>query len=454
MTDKDQVDVTAGVDEIEDIDDAAQTRPASVGLKEMWASNPLLKIAAVVVAIGVFVGAYLTFFGGKEADTGTKTAVGGLDAAGATTVAGQGEVDAEYRKALEEANKQRADQAAQTGGSAMPTPIDTSASENIQLPATTNVQEQEDPLREWRARNEQRQADEPIDLGEEQATIAPQPEVIPLVQPIRPQVEATVNPEAAQALSEQMRVIVAAQAPETSTVKSITGVPSAYAIKRDEDKAKRQAQLASNGAVVATDGGATTVTADGQTVQVKPKVIVPAGSIVYAQLLNELNSDIKGPVLAQILSGPFEGGRAIGSFETRDEYLVLSFKRIVKQGISYSVDGIALNENTTLAAHQSDVDYHYFSRVILPAAAKFIEGYGSAVAETGTTTETTAGGGVVQSEPEPDANEEALKGVEEASKKLSEIFDESADRPITVKVSRGTTMGILFMEQVTTANAQ
>lgn len=127
--------------------------------------------------------------------------------------------------------------------------------------------------------------------------------------------------------------------------------------------------------------------------------------------------------------------------------------RIIKDGVAYTVNGIALDEKTTLAAHQTDVDYHYFTRVILPAAAKFIEGYGSSIAETGTQSTTTNGGGVVQDQPEPSEKESLYKGVEEASSKVSEILDEGADRPITVKVAKGTTMGILFMDEVSTASA-
>jgi intracellular multiplication protein IcmE len=446
MTDRENIDIT---DQVDELDEASQSRPASEGLKDVWNSNPLLKVAAVVVGIGIFVGAYLTFFD-KQEIIETKSVVGGVDR-GAAAVAGQTEVDAEYRKALEEANTQRAEQAAKSGGSAMPTPISTAKSENIDLPAT-NVQEQEDPLREWRARNEQRSATvETVDEGIEDQTAASRPEIVPLVQPVRPQVDQAINPEMAKALADQMRVIVSAQKPDSSTRTQITNETSPYIKMKTEMSSRKAPQSSGGGDISGIEEG---LSGGKSNEKVKPKLIVAAGTIAYAQLLNELNSDIKGPVLAQILSGPFEGGRAIGTFDTRDEYLVLSFKRIVKQGVSYGIDGIALNEETTLAAHQTDVDHHYFTRVILPAAAKFIEGYGSAVAETGTSTTTTAGGGVVEEEPEPDTREELFKGVEEASSKLSEIVDEGAERPITVKVSRGTTMGILFMQQVTTENAE
>ena len=177
-------------------------------------------------------------------------------------------------------------------------------------------------------------------------------------------------------------------------------------------------------------------------------VIVPAGTVTYAQLLTELNSDIKGPALAHVLSGPFAGGRALGSFTLQDEYLVITFERVVKDGQSYAIEAIALDQDTTLAGMQSDVDRHYFSRVILPAAAKFVEGMAGAYAETQTST-TSNGDTIVQDEEELSTEEEIASGVEEAATKVSEILDENADKPVTVVVKKGTTMGILFVEPVT-----
>src|SRR5690606_4524314 len=108
---------------------------------------------------------------------------------------------------------------------------------------------------------------------------------------------------------------------------------------------------------------------------------------------------------------------ALGQFNRQNEYLTLDFNRIVKDGVSYQISGIAMDEKTTLVGLASEVDNHYFQRIILPAAAKFIEGYAGAVAETGTSTTTTAGGGVVQETPEPDATDELYKGLETSASK-------------------------------------
>lgn len=437
IDDENNADIDGGSDNF----DEGGTQRAS--LKEMWESNPLLKITAAILGVIVVGVAFFTFTGGHEEVKNISVVA---TTAGTKVTPGQQNVDEEYRQAIEDQNRKRAEDALNTGVSAMPTPVGTSKSGGIDVPDAP-AQAQEDPLKEWRQRTEARRVLQQETLPVEEAE-PPAPEIVPMVQPVRPQqqpIAMKMDPKDAQALAKQMMTIIQAQAPEKAMQLQVTQEESAYVILRDEQEAKAQAEKAaatSSSKAEATAGAAA-----------KKKLIIAAGTISYAQLLNELNSDIQGPALAQILSGPFEGGRALGSFSVQDEYLVLTFKTIVKDGVSYDIEGIALNEKTTLTGHQTDVDYHYFSRVILPAAAAFVEGYGAAVAETGTSTQVTDGGGVATEQPEPDGEEELYAGLEEASGKVSEILDERADRPITVIVAKGTTMGILFMESVTTDDA-
>lgn len=433
-------------DDMNDIDidndgDFENEAPPKASLKDTWEGNPALKIAAVVLAGAVLVGAYTMFFGGE--DSAVETRVQGPNV-NVEAKAGEKTEDAEYQKQLELQNKAALQQATQTGGSHIDMLQGEVASSGIQLPET-GTEQQASPLDEWRKRAETRRFEMEKDVMEEEET--PQAEVIPVVAPVRPQPTMKADPAAAQRLAEQMRVIITAQAPPDMKGSVITPVNSEYVTMLEEEKKlEQEAQKASNNKT-----GSSGSSASGKD---RPKVIVPAGSIIYAQLLNELNSDVEGPALAQILSGPFRGGRALGKFERKEEYLTLSFERFVKQGVVYSVDGIALDETTTLPAHQTDVDHHYWSRIILPAAAAFIQGYASAVAETGTSTTTTAGGGVATEEPEPDEKEELMKGVENAASTIGSVFQENASKEVTVIVAKGTTMGILLMDSVTTEDAQ
>ncbi|HYD17666.1 MAG TPA: TrbI/VirB10 family protein [Patescibacteria group bacterium] len=440
------------IDTQEDFD---KEPPQKASFKDTWDNNPLLKIGALVVAIVLIAFIYVKFIAGEEEVTNNSAIGTGADKSLVNKV-GQGVDDEVYRKAIEAENKRKAEEALRTQGSAMPTPIGTSQTENLSIPPV-QAAPQGDPLAEWRQKAEARR----LSLESEQPPPedeAGPPEVQPIVTPIRPQATQKLDPAVAKQLSEQMRAIITTQQPKNSTRVRITKRDSIYVMKLKADKAaeeKRKQQEAedkANGITTRIDPTTGLPVPDTEKAA-KDKVIVPAGNIAYAQLLNDLNSDIDGPALAQVMSGPFEGGRAIGDFEKQDEYLTLNFKRIIKEGVSYSINGIALDEDTTLAAHQTDVDHHYFSRIVLPAAAAFLTGYTSAAAETGQTAVAT-GDTVSTNIPEPDPKQELMEGATQASTVIANILNEGSSRPITVYVKRGTTMGILFMDSVTTANAE
>lgn len=429
--------------EIDTPDAAGSDSPPKPSLREVWETNPMMKLAAIVLGVAVTVGGYILSTSKDEEGLG-KTVLNISGTSNVKQVPGQQELDPAYRKAVEETNKKTAEIEAARGGSALPTPIGTSKTGMLDMPEITD-KPKADPLAEWRRATETRRL-----TTEKPDPVEEEPETVPMVQPVRPQPVANKqqNSDLAKRLLEQMRVIVAAQAPLKQQEISITKEESLYMLqkkKAEELKAEMKASAVEKGYAK---------TGDGDDQKVKTRTIVPAGAIAYAQLLNALNSDIQGPVLAQILSGPFEGGRAIGKIELKDEYMVLSFNRVVKDSVSYAVKGVAMDESSTLAGLATDVDHHYFTRVILPAAAKFIEGYGSAVAKTGTTTTQTAGGGLSTDSPEPSAKESIYKGVEESTKTVGDILTERADRPVTVKISKGTTMGILFTDTVTTKDAE
>jgi len=428
--------------------------------KESWDNNPLMKIGAVVLGAAILFGGYMIFAPKEEGPEGkASTQIAGTG--NIKTTPGQvSNIDEDMVKRIEDSNKQQVQKSAETGGSFIPVPIDSAADDAINIPQPPK-QSEEDPLAAWRQAAAQRANIDMSSAPSQDAPIEKEPETVPMVQPVRPQQAAMkMDPNVAKALAEQMRVIIAAQAPQMSKTKSVTKKDSEYELMlKEQEEVSRiggtSGMSMPGGAIPGMAGGAATAAAPAAmnasaSSKPQPRVIMTAGSIAYAQLLNELNSDIPGPVLAHVLSGPFAGGRALGGYKVEEEYLVLEFSVVVKDGVGYSIDGIALDEKTTLAGMATDIDRHYFRRVILPAAAKFLEGYASAASKSVTSTTTTSGGGVVQQEEPLDTKKELMKGVEEAAGEISGAMSEQAKRPITVKLARGTTFGILMLKTVTT----
>jgi intracellular multiplication protein IcmE len=423
-------------------------------LKETWDSNPLLKIAAVILGLALLGGGYFIFLGNEEEQN--RSAVIG-DTTGAKQTVGQDVNDPEYVKKLTEQNKKLAEQQKQGGGSFVPTPIAPAENQTLALPATPNAP-QGDPLAEWRAKTEAKRVKMEQEQQPEEKEVE-QPEVVPMVTPIHPQPTMKMDPNAARQLAEQMRTIITTQTPAVPSRMSITTRPSAWTqkVRKDEEEARRN-----KGVVSATSSMAGTNQIAGERgiggtagapAEAKKKTIVTAGTIAYAQLINDLNSDVKGPALAQVLSGPFAGGRAIGSFQKQEEYLTLNFTHIIKDGVSYTVTAIALDENTTLTGINSDVDHHYFARIVVPAAANFIKGYAQAASQP-EQTQTALGAGISTTTSQPTTREQLMKGVTEAANETATVIKESAPKEITVKLWHGTTMGLLFTSPVTTGDAE
>jgi intracellular multiplication protein IcmE len=141
----------------------------------------------------------------------------------------------------------------------------------------------------------------------------------------------------------------------------------------------------------------------------------------------------------------------MGSFSVEDEYLVLNFDQIIKDGRSYPINGMAVDPATSLPGLATEVDKRYFKRIFLPAASKFIEGVAEAITETGGTSvlSSTTGETVAEETEDLDLNEELMKGVSEASEIVTEMLEEISDgTEILVRVEAGTPFGILFVEPV------
>lgn len=440
------------IDAQEDFEKEPQQKAS---LKETWDSNPLLKIAAVILGLALLGGGYFIFLGNEEVQN--RSGVAG-DTTGAKQVVGQEVNDPEYTKRVAEQNKKQAEAQKAGGGSFVPTPIAPAENQTLALPATPNAP-QGDPLAEWRAKTEAKRVKMEQEQQPEEKEVE-QPEVVPMVTPIHPQPTMKMDPNAARQLAEQMRTIITTQTPAVPSRMNITPRTSAWIqkVRKDEEEARRNkgvvsttSSMAGTNQIAGERGiGGTTA---GAPVDAKKKIILTAGTIAYAQLINDLNSDVKGPALAQVLSGPFEGGRAIGAFQKQDEYLTLNFTHIIKDGVSYSVTAIALDENTTLTGINSDVDHHYFARIVVPAAANFIKGYAQAASQP-QQTQTALGSGISTTTAQPSVHEQIMKGVTEAANETSTLIKDAAPKDITVKLWHGTTMGLLFTAPVTTGDAE
>jgi len=178
------------------------------------------------------------------------------------------------------------------------------------------------------------------------------------------------------------------------------------------------------------------------------KILVPAGTVNYGQLLTEANSDVPGPILAQIVSGPLAGARAVGHFDVKNDYLVLEFDIADLKKKDYRISAIALDPDTTLGGMATEVDERYFTRVILPAAAAFLQGLGQEIGQPQSTV-TSTGTTTIVTQSSQGIREGIYEGLGAAADTAGQFFRDQANRtqPL-VWIAAGTPIGIFFTRSV------
>ncbi len=442
--------------------DFAETAKTENTLADLWQNNPLFKIGVIFGGAALLFGVIILLSSGKK-DVDSSYVPTGSDV---TAAPGTTEATPAFIDAVKEANQAEVERAIREGDSAIPVPVDTPVG-RLKVPDQAQ-DEQEDPLDRWRQLQQERLERElaqqetldqqNLDTGNAGAANDFSEDVKAL----------------ADVMSQQMQSILENRSQVKTSYMMIT--PEGYMEQQELLKAQRAAELAKAKAEAAAalaslngQGGAgangaggvngingvngangnADAAANGAAGEEVQNIIFPAGQIAYAQLLTEANSDTPGPVLAQIVSGPLAGNRVLGSFETQEERLTLNFNTIIIDGVSQSIEAVAVDPDTTLPAMATEVDHRYMRRIFLPAAAAFVKGAAKAIAESGRTTITISGETVSESTQSANKDQEIATGVQEAGEEASDILKDMADdTKVLVRIASGTPMGILFLQPV------
>lgn len=398
-------------------------------LGELFRDNPFVKIGLVAVGAVVVVTAFVMFGGGSgdenKSNVGMK--INQREAPGQET-------SQAYTDAINDVNQQRYEQALNSGGSTMPIPTSTPDAPQAPQPEAPPVTI-EDPLAGWRSTSQNTPPQQPSQIDPLPPAIPPdangQYPTAPYGTPIPQGPDPAAVDALAQAMQQQMNGILQKHQISGSQIIQVTD-------------AKAYLQPEGSGGEDGRGG------ADEQPEIVE--ILVPAGTIVYAQTLTEANSDAPGPVLARISNGPLKGSRILGTFDTREEVLTLNFNTVVVKGVSQSINAIAIDPATTLPAVATEVDHRYWKRFVLPAAARFIQGMGDAIAQREQTV-TVNNGTTVSSTPDLDTKQELAAGLAEGTSEIADQLDNIASQTrVLVKVHAGTSIGILFLEPVLKEN--
>jgi intracellular multiplication protein IcmE len=406
--------------------------------KEVWDQNPLVKIVAVILGVVAVVALIVYLLSGTD-DPRSR-----VSNTPDQSEAPGGEVSQTYADAIIAVNEDRTEAAlSDPNKSAVPIPFNLQEQDLLTDPNDAPNFDDFDPLAAWRQQaipEEEPALEEPVE-----------PVLVPFEGPIEPQPVPGPSPDVvnslAQAMSQQMGDLKGLHNIDTATLIQVT--PEDYlSIGTDTNIGSDQIMVDTDG-----DGVPDTLVGgeldNGVDEEIIETVIIPAGTINYGQMLLEANSDVPGPVLVQLVSGPLAGARMIGRFTVESDVLVIEFNSIVVDGLNSPISAIAIDPGTTLPGVATEVDKRYFARVLLPAAGEFIEGLGRGFAQT---TETTivSGDVVTTSTTDLDVEQEFGVAVEEAAQEINQFVEREANaiNPL-VRVERGTPVGVFFLDPVT-----
>lgn len=400
-------------------------------LRDLWTNSPLVKIGIVAVVLVFVIGGIFLISGGSGEKNTSR--VGG--APEEREVFGSGEeVSPVYKEAIEQQNKEKVEEALRTGtGSVLPTIVETDTGRALES-LNQREEEETDPFEQWRIQEFEREVEqqkEEIQREQEQ-----------FVESFDQAVQAQPDPQAVADLSDamlaQMRAILGTLQIPPSNLVTITQ-PQVMTASGQQDQTFDGVITNQNGQPIDPNA----------VVQEDAPTVISAGTVLYSQLLTEANSDVPSPVLAQVLDGKWVGARLIGEFERSNKFITMRFTRMSYKDKTYAIQGVALDPNTSLGGLRTDYNPRYMSRVVLPAAAEFVEGIGRAVARSSSTNVNTVGGTTTATEEDLDIEQEIGAGIEEGAREIGDILDEEAGQiePLVV-VAAGTPLALFLTEDV------
>ena len=175
------------------------------------------------------------------------------------------------------------------------------------------------------------------------------------------------------------------------------------------------------------------------------RVLMPAGRGVYARTVLAASSDQGGPVVIEALSGPIAGDRMTGTFEKREERLVVKLNSITLQdGTQQRIDALVTAPDSMETSVASSVDQHYVSRFVLPVAAAFVSGLGQAISQSNSTVVAGPLGGATAFQ-RLNLGQQLGVGGGVAGAQFGAILKEAAPKGPTVNLDANVNVGVVFL---------
>ena len=181
---------------------------------------------------------------------------------------------------------------------------------------------------------------------------------------------------------------------------------------------------------------------------------IKAGSIMYAQLDAEIDTDDGGPVMATIYGGKLAGAKLLGQVEKGNDNIRLAFRTVSPNDANkgtFGIDAVALRTEDAKQGLATSINRHTISRYSSLIFSSALAGVGDAFANRQYGTVTQLGNGTTVIAQNDTVNDREIIGnaVGRVGQNLSgEIMQRGFNRATTYKVARGTGVAVYFMSDI------
>lgn len=207
----------------------------------------------------------------------------------------------------------------------------------------------------------------------------------------------------------------------------------------------------------ATEAGSTASAGNPGDPQGQPqneRVLYKSGTIVAATMVNTINSDNPGSVIAKIHSGPLAGGTIIGQSQSGAGGIGVraTFNRLVAaDGREFSMNGEALSEGDLSNMIATDIDRKLLNRFVFRPLGYFAKGMADAVLANANAESTTANensGLTTVVNEKLDTKEQVRVGIGMATSEMLKDLDDPMNIRPTTTVARNEVFGVVFLAPV------